>query len=158
LWQSYKPLVTIYIIVPPFVNSSLLENSYFAVLYPFTSYVKLQEAYVAEQGNAIGNFQTIGYVVPGGKSGETTGSTTNFTYAQSGTYSEGSAVNPNGAKVWSATSKAKLNNCSADEHWILNATIAANSDGVTWESDALDEGCKALTPNFDKIAKAKTGP
>lgn len=117
----------------------------------------MQEAYVAEQGNAIGNFQTIGYVVPGGKSGETTGSTTNFTYAQSGTYSDGSAVNPNGAKVWSATSKAKLNDCTADEHWILNATIAANSDGVTWESDALDEGCKALTPNFDKIAKAKAG-
>jgi hypothetical protein len=115
----------------------------------------LQDAYVAEQGNAIGNFEIIGYVVPGGNSGDTEGSTTNFTYTQKGTYSENSVVLPTDTPVWSATSKANLNDCTAGEHWILHVTIADDSDGATWESAALANGCKALTPNFDKVAKAK---
>lgn len=116
----------------------------------------MQDAYVAEQGNAIGNFEIIGYVVPGGKSGQTTGSTTNFDYAQEGEYSDDdSVVLPSGLAVWSASSKANLNECKAGKNWILNVTIDAGSDGATWESDALEDGCKALTPNFDKVAKAK---
>lgn len=117
----------------------------------------MQDAYVAEQGNAIGDFEIIGYVVPGGKSGDETGSTTNFTYAQEDAgFTDHSVVEPQGKAVWSATSKANLNDCVAGKNWILNVTIDAGSDGATWESDALEDGCKALTPNFDKVAKAKS--
>ena len=133
-----------------------IVNTFF-ILFPLTSYVKLQDAYVAEQGNAIGDFEIIGYVVPGGKSGDETGSTTNFTYAQEDAgFTDHSVVEPQGKAVWSATSKANLNDCVAGKNWILNVTIDAGSDGATWESDALEDGCKALTPNFDKVAKAKS--
>ena len=119
----------------------------------------MQDAYVAEVGNAIGNFQLIGYVVPGGKSGETTGNTTNFTYTEedAGYNADGSIVTANATTVWAAASKTNLNDCDAGEHWILHVTIADGSDGATWESAALENGCKALTPNFDKVAKAKAG-
>ena len=122
----------------------------------------MQDAYVAENGNAIGNFELIGYVVPGGHSGDTEGNTTNFTYKQVGTYNaDNSAVNPSGFVAWSAQNKAKLNDCESEAgkaNWELQITIAANSDGATWKTKELSTGCKALTPNFDKIGNGGTYP
>lgn len=134
-------------------------KKYFFSKFSHTSYVKLQDAFVAENGNAIGNFELIGYVVPGGKSGETEGNTTNFTYKQEGTYpTDNSAVDPAAFVAWSAKNKAKLNDCESgqDANWELQITIADNSDGATWKTKSLSTGCKALTPNFDKIGNGGT--
>lgn len=120
----------------------------------------MQDAFVAENGNAIGNFELIGYVVPGGQSGQTTGSTTNFDYAQEGSYpTDNSAVNPSEFVAWSAQNKARLNDCESGTegaNWQLQITIADDSDGATWKTKALSTGCKALTPNFDKIGNGGT--
>lgn len=121
------------------------------------TYVKLQDAYVAEVGNAIGNFQLIGYVVPGGKSGDTKGSTTNFTYTQedAGYNADGSIVTGDAKSVWAAESKANLNDCKASKSWVLQVTVSVD-DGAKWATQVLSAGCKALTPNFDKIGNGET--
>ena len=114
----------------------------------------MQDAYVAEQGNAIGDFTTIGYTVPGGKSGAATGETTNFTYQQMGTYDDGSIVDASGELVWQATNKAKLNDCGGAANWALQVSVtnaSGKSDGAEWKTKELSDVCKALTPNFDKI-------
>ena len=124
--------------------------------FPFTSYVKLQDAYVAEQGNAIGNFVTIGYTVPGTANAEKTeGSTTNFTFAQVGSYTDGSITDASAQEVWTATNKATLNDCTGAANWGLQVTVST-SDGATWKTKALSDDCKALTPNFDKVGNGGT--
>ena len=132
-------------------------KKYFFSKFSPTSYVKLQDAYVAEVGNAIGNFQLIGYVVPGGKSGETTGNTTNFTYTEedAGYNADGSIVTANATTVWAAASKTNLNDCKASKSWVLQVTVSVD-DGAKWATQVLSAGCKALTPNFDKIGNGET--
>ncbi|MEE1302236.1 MAG: hypothetical protein UHD64_05570 [Bacteroidales bacterium] len=110
----------------------------------------MQDAYIAEQGNAVGNFTTIGYTVPGGTSGADKGETTNFTYEQIGSYLDGSIVDASEELVWQATNKAKLNDCAGDANWALQVTVT-NADGAEWKTKELTDVCKALTPNFDKI-------
>jgi len=152
LWQSYKPLLTIYIIVPPFVNSSLLENSYFAVLYPFTSYVKLQDAYVSEAGEYYGSWAMIGYTMK---------STTNFKFLE-GTTENGVAAATSAqlpataALTWSAKSNAALNDCNANSLWNLSVKKnTANGAGALYEA-AITGGptgkCVILTPSFGKLS------
>ena len=120
------------------------------------TYVKLQDAYVAEQGNAIGNFVTIGYTVPGtANADKTEGSTTNFTFAQVGTYTDGSITDASAEEVWTATNKATLNDCTGAANWGLQVTVST-SDGATWKTKALSDDCKALTPNFDKVGNGGT--
>ena len=152
MWQSYKPLVTIYIIVPPFVNSSLLENSYFAVLYPFTSYVKLQDAYVSEAGEYYGSWAMIGYTMK---------STTNFKFLE-GTTENGvaaatsSELPASAALTWSAKSNAALNDCNTNSLWNLSVKKnTGNGAGALYEA-AITGGptgkCVILTPSFGKLS------
>lgn len=129
--------------------------------FPFTSYVKLQDAFVNETGNAYGSWNIIGYLAPGqkenGNNTAASGSTNNFSYAQAGSYDatkETAALTGTGTSVWVATSTGNLNDCDAGSTWTIQISktkdaAAANYNGAY--SDATN--CKALTPQFANIGK-----
>lgn len=116
-----------------------------------TSYVKMQEAYFSES-NHVGNWAIIGYTAPGSGTA-TSGSTTNFDYAQGGTYDERNtiATNPSGTEVWTATAKANLNDCGAGDTWGVQVTVSDDSK-VSFATGMSDESnCLTLTPTFKNI-------
>ena len=122
----------------------------------FTStYVKLQDAYVAESGINVGNWKTIGYNMPGSN---------NFTYAQGEVTASTTALKGLKAKSgWTATNNAKLNDCAANSQWTITIAEADNADAskgspITYNATTPAAGdnagdCAALTPNFTKIGK-----
>ena len=112
--------------------------------------MKLQDAYISE-AVAIGNWQIIGYTAPGSGTA-TSGSTTNFNYAQGGTYANNTiAANPSGTEVWTATAKANLNDCGAGDTWGVQVTVSEDSK-VSFATGMSDEAnCLTLTPNFKNI-------
>jgi len=114
------------------------------------TYVKLQDAYVAETGAYIGSFIKIGYEVPGKKS-ETLGETTNFKYEEVGTYVDGTAaLGTSATLVWQATNLLKLNDCAGSAaNWQLNVT-GGSSGQYTWGTHQ-GTSCDALTPNFKNL-------
>lgn len=109
------------------------------------TYVKLQEAYAAEQ-NAIGTWTNIGYKDPSGSSAG--GNTTNFTY------SSGTA----GTDDWYAKSRVGLNDCQINSKWFIGSSYASSTGNVTFTPDftGVGDGCtvEGLTPNFKKIGAA----
>ena len=118
------------------------------------TYVKLQQAYFSER-NVAGGWQLIGYMAP---SGDVASQTTNFEYGVgdilAGAENDLSSGTPVG---WSAKNKSNLNECvSANDNWTVSlskATDAAKGDDVTFTSAVASDGCRALTPTFDKIGK-----
>ncbi len=111
-----------------------------------SSYVKLQQAYAAEQ-NAIGSWSSIGYKDPSGSS--TGGSTTNFTYSEG----ESKATD-----AWMAKSRVGLNDCQVGTVWKMGATYTSSSGNITFTPGFVGsgDGCTeaGLTPNFNKIGAA----
>ena len=112
--------------------------------------MKLQDAYVAESGVYVGNWNTIGYNMPGSN---------NFVYDDQdlkGGTTELATLTAD--KVgWTATNNAKLNDCVKDSKWTIslkaNATGAANGNPIAYTAATPNASCKALTPNFEKIGQ-----
>ena len=129
------------------INSLLLITSRKKIIV--ATYVKLQEAYAAEQ-NAIGSWANIGYKDPSGSS--TGGNTTNFAY------SEGETKN---TEAWKATSRVGLNDCQTNTVWMMGATYASSTGNITFTPGFTPNGngctMAGLTPNFDKIGAASAG-
>lgn len=111
----------------------------------------MQEAYFSES-NHIGNWTIIGYTAPGSGTA-TSGSTTNFNYAQGGTYAGNTiAANPSETEVWTATAKVVLNDCGTEDYWYVTATVT--SAKVSFDAKLSDEtNCLTLTPTFTNIGK-----
>ena len=124
-------------------------------------YVKLQNAYISEKGDSVGNWYKIGYNGPG----EWTVSATTVT-SQAGakttstnfTYTDGLApaqLNGLSNKVALTVHNInKLNDCAAGDNWTVS--ITAGGDGTaageaTYASKVEGTGCDALTPNFAAI-------
>lgn len=116
------------------------------------TYVKLQDAYVAESGVYVGNWTMIGYNMP---------TSTNFDF-NGAISSETTALKGLGkTEGWAASNKAKLNDCPAAKNWTISvqeATASAASKGspirYTAELVATNkELCKNLTPNFENVGK-----
>jgi type II secretory pathway pseudopilin PulG len=119
------------------------------------SYVKLQDAYVAEAG-AMGDWGKIGYAM---KNGDT------FDYSDpnSGSYSNNSvlveSLGEAGKKGWQAKSKVKLNDCQNAAVWDIKLTAAGNSaQGMVSYTTSVSDGpagntnaCRDLTPSFKKL-------
>lgn len=126
------------------INSLLLITSRKKIIV--ATYVKLQEAYAAEQ-NAIGTWTEIGYKDPSGSS--TGGNTTNFTYGQGTT---------SGTDDWKATSRVGLNDCQVGTVWKMGASYASSTGNITFTPGftGSGDGCTiaGLTPNFEKIGAA----
>ena len=116
------------------------------------SYVKLQDAYVAEQA-AMGNWAKIGYSM---KNGDT------FDYSEEGSFSTDGTVLveslDDGVEGWRATSKVKLNDCANASYWNITVIKGTNSaqgmvgysTGVTGK-DGKNDKCSDLTPSFSKL-------
>lgn len=123
----------------------------------FTStYVKLQQAYYAEQ-NLFGGWSMIGYTAPG------SGETTNFFYGEA--FDHNTTTNNASGIGWAADNKVVLNECAKGTkvtsknqsgvqggNWQITVTAnTAGSGDVTFTSAVATADCKALTPSFESI-------
>ena len=125
-------------------------------------YVKLQNAYISEKGDSVGNWYKIGYNGPGewkvsattktSEAGAQTAST-NFTYTDELAPKQLTGLTETVAlKI---ANIAKLNDCAvAADNWTVS--IAAGASGTAageavYTSKVNGTGCDALTPNFAAI-------
>lgn len=117
------------------------------------SYVKLQDAYVAESG-AMGDWDKIGYKMKNGD-------TFDYSDAASG-YSNNTVMVENlgnGIVGWTGTSKVKLNDCPNASTWTITVKAAGNSSqGMVSYTTGVSDGptdhtnaCRDLTPSFSKL-------
>ena len=116
------------------------------------TYVKLQDAYVAEQA-AMGAWNKIGYTMKQGDS---------FSYDE-GTDVTGSNTalvsELSTAKVgWVATSKVKLNDCANASTWKVKVyQVTGSAEGMVGYKTAIKtQDCSDLTPSFKKLATTDT--
>jgi len=113
------------------------------------TYVKMQQAYVSE-AMAIGNWKIIGYKAPG--QGD---ETTNFKYADNGSYTENTAAIAGPVVGLVAANKAKLNDCAqsttSDPNW--SVSVAETSSGSGEVGFSATTKCTELTPTFETIGK-----
>ena len=121
------------------------------MLTPAGTYVKLQQAFISEDGAHYGSFKLIGYSAPGVNS-----ETTNFTYADAA--GTGTHDLPSGAtNAWTATSRAQLNDCQTGGVWAVTIKAAASgasaADAAEFGATVTGTGCEELTPSFSKIGK-----
>ncbi len=120
-------------------------------------YVKLQDAYVAENGTHVGSWFDIGYLMK---------NSSNFYYCNNGSAActdEGNSDGYSGTKTtkntptdyvasWNATSIATLNDCAANSTWILTTSQNGDEGGIVlYTATVSSEDCKILTPNFEKL-------
>jgi len=114
------------------------------------TYVKLQDAFVAEEGIVVGDWVKIGYTMP---------SSNNFSYTETDLKGGSAALKDLADKKgWTATNLAKLNDCAASNNWniyLAEGSDAAKGNPVTYtpkvESDSTN--CLPLTPNFKNIGR-----
>ncbi len=122
--------------------------------------MKLQNAYIAEKGNLLGNWFEIGYSGPGeetkSKSGNGESESTNFKYSEE-TGASNQEASSAGFIGWKAANKAKLNSCTGDGtnfHWTMTVAEGKAAGEVTYTpalADDTDGECEVLTPNFKSI-------
>ncbi|WP_173383855.1 hypothetical protein [Fibrobacter succinogenes] len=107
--------------------------------------MKLQDAFIAENGDFYGSFAKIGYEMD---------ATTNFNYTSSLT-SGTAALTAAQGEEWKATSKSALNDCTSGSEWILNLSASSTGNGAAWTTNAssLGDACMALTPRFNDFAR-----
>ncbi len=91
----------------------------------------------------------IGYTAPGNN-----GETTNFKFDKEALAEDAASATTEQANVWTATNKAKLNDCAGEvAHWTVStgAIGSAGQDSYKAEVDVTE--CQALTPTFSKIGQ-----
>ena len=119
-------------------------------------YIKLQDAFVSELNQFVGNFTVIGYNMNNGNVFEYTDGVTGGT---DGTVaiSESSA-----SKAWTAKAIVGLNDCKTNSEWSLFQQRATNKNGLKWTvgigdgaaatSGTTTQACVVLTPSFKTLA------
>ena len=121
----------------------------------FSSYVKLQDAYVGESRTYIGRWTMIGYYLPPSKNLHYTGAIQTNTLALAGLQA---------TEGWSATNKAKLNDCAANSKWSIQiaeaqTANAAKGSPISYTADtpaatnSSTSDCSQLIPNFTFIGQ-----
>lgn len=123
------------------------------------TYVKLQQAYFAEQ-NLIGGWTMIGYTAPNN------GQTTNFNYGENGAH-DTTYTSVSNVIGFAADNRIQLNECDAgtgvtssnatnvsSANWTITVSAATSGSGATGDvSFVADTDCKSLTPSFTNIGK-----
>lgn len=124
-----------------------------------STYVKLQDAYVAEKGDKLGNWNEIGYKMPSGGAFEYYDGTTKVTATdgKSSVDAASSALASGLENAWQAMPIVALNDCKAnDKAWVINITANGNEGGVAlYEATNASSDCLALTPSFTKLTTKK---
>ena len=118
------------------------------------TYVKLQDAYVAEQGTKVGTWTEIGYKMA---------NSSNFTYC--GTDGETDCAANDGSTAaayvaqWKATSAATMNDCPSASTWSLITSQNGSSGGLVNYTAKIENysKCQPLTVNFCKLGTANSG-
>lgn len=119
--------------------------------------MKLQNAYIAETGDQLGNWFLIGYkglgdvTTAGSKTAAEVSASTNFVYT--GEFN-GSVALSTGGIGWKAANKAKLNDCAGNSNtWNWTITVAAGTAAgeATYTPSVPDAACEVLTPSFTSI-------
>ena len=119
-------------------------------------YVKLQDAFVSELNQFVGDFTVIGYKMDNGAvfhyADKTTG-TTNGTVAFSST----------NMALWEAQAQVALNDCAQSSKWGLFAKKASDGNGLQWDvgiaetgavaAGTLAQDCVVLTPSIRNLIK-----
>ena len=110
--------------------------------------MKLQDAFVSESGTYFGSWGMIGYSM------QTTNNV--FTYDSTGvTFTNKTAALTTGGRVWKATPKANLNECTTSMFWQIKIS-AGGSNGAQYDAE-VSEGpggkCDLLAPGFGKLDK-----
>ncbi len=113
----------------------------------------MQDAYVSEVGEYYGSWTTIGYSIG------TNNETNNFGFTD-GLEGETSAELPDAATAaWTATSKVALNDCGLGSAWIVKVAKGTTGGAIAYSAaytpvqGSTEDECKALTPNFEKVAQ-----
>lgn len=120
-------------------------------------YVKLQDAYVAENGTHVGSWFDIGYLMK---------NSSNFYYCNDASKACTDAGNSDGysgtkttkstptdyVASWNATNIATLNDCASNSTWTLTTSQNGDEGGIVlYKASVSSEDCKILTPNFEKL-------
>ncbi len=132
----------------------------FFICWVIRLYVKLQDAYVAENGTHVGSWFDIGYLMNNSSnfyycntaSGACTAA--NNTDGYSGTKTTNSTPD-NYVASWTATNIATLNDCAANSTWNLTTSQNGSEGGIVLYAATVTGGdnksCDILTPNFKKL-------
>ena len=123
------------------------------------SYVKLQDAFVAEKGIRVGNWKEIGYLMKNSSnfyycdlaSGNCAAASNSDGYAAKGTIADNNYV-----ANWQATNIATLNDCAANNNWKLTTSQNSTSGGEVLYAASVTTDCGILTPSFEKLQTAAT--
>lgn len=111
--------------------------------------MKLQDAFVSENGTTYGNWKFIGYSM----------ATNNnvFTYTETNsTLTNGTATLGSAAEVWKASPNAALNDCAATSTWIINISAATGGNGAAYDvvvTGGAGGNCDILVPGLGKLDK-----
>ena len=124
------------------------------------TYVKLQDAFVAETGAYYGSWNKIGYIIGSGEAcvaaGGCTRETSNFTFSEEKSgYVNGTAAMGSSQATWAAQNKLKLNDCTSAKNWQLKLEQASSSTQGEYTWEAVNT-CSELTPNFGNLGNKST--
>lgn len=113
----------------------------------------MQDAYVSEVGEYYGNWTTIGYSIG------TNNATNNFSFTDGLGETTSAALPTSSTAAWTATSKVALNDCGLGSAWIVKVAKGTTGGAIAYSaaytpaSGSTEADCKALTPNFEKVAQ-----
>lgn len=120
--------------------------------------MKLQNAYIAETGDQLGNWFYIGYkgpgevTTPGSKTAAEVSASTNFVYT--GAIASSVALSTGGVG-WKAANKAKLNDCTGNGstyNWQISVGAGSAAGEATYTPSVPGGAdCEVLTPSFMSI-------
>ena len=118
------------------------------------TYVKLQDAYVAEQA-AMGDWGKIGYTMKNGETFDYTDDASQYANGNTNLVETLASASKIG---WTATSKVKLNDCANASTWKIKVQQATgNAEGmVKYLTAVKTQDCSDLTPSFGKLATVST--
>jgi len=114
------------------------------------TYVKLQEAYAAEN-NEVGTWVQIGYKGPGEQDKDDKSSSKTAAFGYKGTSEKG---------FWVATNSVALNDCEKGKIWVVQTKYDSDNGAIKTDvgSNDNDNCVTPLVPNFCKLStNAKCG-
>ena len=120
-------------------------------------YIKLQDAFVSELNQFVGQFDVIGYNMNNGSVFEYSDNVANTADHTSAIAAKGSPT-----KAWTAKAIVGLNDCKQNSEWSLFQQQASNGNGLKWTvgigdgaaatSGTNTQTCIVLTPSFKTLA------